>query len=412
MERLTPLNHTHYHHRVENIEGGIYRGNEQERDNCIGQILNQTIVQSMISQVSSDGLDGKKFDYTITRIEGKATILVRGDKNNGKHINLNDHVITLLMPQKGCPSSQSSSTDQQKIREAAEQISNMAEKLLSKIHLLSHLPNPTLNMSATNPSSTASTEWNTVSETSSDSDLPEPYYSESEIPSQTQKITISTQTTQNDTQAKTIQSLLAAKDLLEAKLKAATADQDTLAQTINDLQDQNNELHTSHAEQMAQINKAHLDKLHAAEQHHQEEVQRLHGDLLETDMRLKDARDQLNATLEKQRTEIESLSAENATLREEKESIEEAYTAVQSEQTDTKLALKNALTAQKAAEDNIALINAQQAPLRKALVEAQQKNDRLMGKVKNQAAVIKLREAEIKSLTDAKNRLVSTLRFL
>ncbi len=342
MEGLTQLvNRPQYHHCVGKIDGGTYNGNTTDRDTCIGQILNQTIVQSMIAQVSSDGLDGKKFDYTITRIEGKATILVKGDKNNREHINLNDHVITLLKTENGSPSSP---TEIQKIREKAEQISSMAEKLLSKIHSGSTPLTAVLNAPITLLSDASNTEWNTAVETSSDSDSSETESCESDIPTRH----MSTQTAQNDSLTQTIKSLLAEKDSLEAKLKTANQDQNRLTRTINDLQDQNNELHSSHAEQIAQTNKAHLDKLHAAEQHHQEQVDQLNGELLDTDSKLKEAMDQLkeqkklltiekgllatansgllsqHANLETLTREKEGLAAANAELIAEKAALQAA----------------------------------------------------------------------------------------
>ncbi|MCH9617854.1 MAG: hypothetical protein SP4CHLAM5_12080 [Chlamydiia bacterium] len=417
MERVTQLvNQPHYHHSVRKIDGGIYNGNTTDRDTCIGQILNKTIVQSMIAQVSSEGLDGKKFDYTITRIDGKATILVKGDKNNGDYINLDDHVITLLTPEKGSPSSPSSITAMQKIYEKAQQISSMAEKLLSKIHSGSTPLTAVLNAPITLLSDASSTEWNTAVETTSDSDSSETDSCESDIPTRhmstqkdqlkEQKALLATANSGLRSQHANLETLTREKEGLAAANADLVAEKAQLQAALQAASDKDKKLVAAQAEQIAQLSKTHLEEIAALKLSHQAEVENaLAPEHTEGDLRIIEDLENQKRILEQQfrpmETAVYKAQAERKVALDRQKVAVAALTTAQNEVETLKAQLAVSNHDAQAAKEQLEQLE----PLKDKLAAVLKRNKRLEGAAKNQ-------KRQISDMTTTNNRLLEANQLL
>ena len=128
------------------VTGGIYNGADKERDCGIKEILNSTLVQAMISEVSSNGLSGRSFEYHIIKKDGKATVVLSGDREKNLSVDAyidditnsdDDSVSTYSSSESGPPvsSKEKSLPDEQKQKylDAAAKVNRLAANLISRI---------------------------------------------------------------------------------------------------------------------------------------------------------------------------------------------------------------------------------------------------------------------------------------
>jgi hypothetical protein len=142
MERSTQLTTPIlYTHSVYKNKGGIYSGDTNDRDQKISDILNSTIIQSMIADASTEGVAVRSFKYIIQETGGKANVLITGNKmTGGVYLNLIDYA-DQLASEKGSTSStaltassSTSSDDTQKMLQQVNKVVSTAQELLTHLN--------------------------------------------------------------------------------------------------------------------------------------------------------------------------------------------------------------------------------------------------------------------------------------